>query len=79
MMDLSGLAPLLNIGSGGLVTLVVVLILMGRLVPGRERDYWREAFFASQRNETKLMQAVEVTGHVMTTVDRVVDERGSRR
>jgi hypothetical protein len=78
-MDLSGLAPLVTIGNGGLVTLFVVLMFLGRIVPGRERDYWREAFQEEQRHTTKLMQAIEVTGHVLTTVDNEVAKRGERR
>lgn len=42
------LADLGDVGPPALLVLVVLLILTGHLVPGREMRYWRRAFFAQQ-------------------------------
>lgn len=42
------LADLGDVGPKALLVLVVLLILTGQLVPGREMRYWRKAFFAQQ-------------------------------
>lgn len=42
-------SQLLDIGAGGLLGLVVLLVLFGYLVPYREMKFWREAFFEQQR------------------------------
>lgn len=39
----------------GLLGWVVRLILTGRLVPGTDRDYWREMAFEEQRQKRELM------------------------
>lgn len=54
----------------GLLGWVVRLILTGRLVPGTERDYWREAFAEEQRQKRELM----VTGQVVRSVVRSLPE-----
>lgn len=40
---------LAEVGPWGLVTLFVLLIYTGRLVPGKDRDFWRKAFFEQQK------------------------------
>ena len=50
-----------TIGAGGLVTLFVLLIFFGQLVPGREVRYWRQAFFAEQ----EMRRDMETTGKVV--------------
>lgn len=47
-----------DIGAGGIVVFVVFLVLTGRLVPGRERDAWREAFFEEQRQKRDLIDGL---------------------
>lgn len=61
-----------DVGAVGLVTLIVLLVLTGKLVPGSERDYWRDAYFEAQAIITKLASASEVTKQVLQTVDRTV-------
>jgi len=53
-----------TIGAGGLVTLFVLLVFFGALVPGREVRYWRQAFFAEQ----EMRRDLEATGRVVRTV-----------
>lgn len=64
---LSGLR-ITELGASGLLVITVLLILMGRLVPGRERDAWRDAYFKEKeagmvKNQqiTDLTRAVEVS------------------
>jgi len=54
-----------NLGAGALLGLTVVLILSGKLVPGRERDYWRNAFFEEQAQKRELMETGRVTRDVL--------------
>lgn len=49
----------------GLLGWVVRLILTGKLVPGSERDYWREAFAEEQRQKRELMVTAQVARGVM--------------
>jgi hypothetical protein len=60
-------APL---GASGLVALAVYMIFTGRLVSGKERDYWRDAFFEEQRQKRELME----TGRVARDVLRALPE-----
>lgn len=53
-----------EIGPWGLVTLFVILVFSGYLVTGRERDYWRKAFFTEQ----EMRKDLEVTGRVTRSV-----------
>lgn len=55
---------LASIGPWGLVTVAVLCIFFGVLVPGREVRYWRQAFFTEQ----KMRQDLEATGRVVRTV-----------
>lgn len=63
-------AQLETIGPWGLVTLCVLLIFSGALVPGREVKYWRQAFFTEQ----KMRQDLEATGRVVRTVINALPE-----
>jgi hypothetical protein len=56
---------LADVGPWGLVTICVLLIFTGRLVPGKDRDYWREAFFEQQKMTQELQH---VTGKSMVQV-----------
>lgn len=49
----------------GLLGWVVRLILTGQLVPGGERDYWREFAFEEQRQKGELMVTAQVARGVM--------------
>lgn len=57
-----------DIGAGALVAIVVILILTGRLIPGRERDYWRQAFFEEQSQKRELMETGRVTRDVLRSL-----------
>jgi hypothetical protein len=57
-------AQLQDVGPWGLVTLAVWSVFTGRLVPGKERDYWRKAFFAEQ----DMRRELEVTGTLQRKV-----------
>ena len=64
-MDGIALEVLKTVGPEGLLSLVVLMILSGRLVPGKERDYWRDAFFEEQRQKRELMETGRVTRDVL--------------
>lgn len=53
-----------SIGPWGLVTLCVILVFTGQLVPGREMRHWRKAFFTEQ----EMRRDLEATGQVARTV-----------
>ena len=71
-------------GLGALLTLVVLLILTGRLVPRRthedviaDRDNWRQAFLQSEaaRKEEhdqteELLELAKLGGHILTALPR---------
>lgn len=62
------LIPVTDSLTGGLLAVVIVMILTGRLVPGKERDYWREAFLEEQRQKRDLMAISQVTRDVLTSI-----------
>ena len=65
MGDLFGGLPLTDIGAGVLVTIIVLLILTGRLVPKSALDYERENSRAWQKSaETKDQVNSELTAAV---------------
>lgn len=64
-----------NIGAGGLLFLAVFLILTGRLVPRREMEYWRDAFFEQQEQTRELVEAAQVTKDVLRGIEQAVEER----
>jgi hypothetical protein len=62
---------LLDVGAGGLVVLVVLLILVGRLVPRRtfedvqrERDQWRDVALRAMGHTDVLLPAAQITTEV---------------
>lgn len=59
-----------TIGAGGLVTLFVLLIFFGWLVPAKEMRYWRQAFFTEQ----EMRRDLESTGKVVRTVVSALPE-----
>jgi len=59
-MDWMPWGTLQDIGPWGLVTLCVILVFTGQLVPGKEVKYWRQAFFTEQQ----MRQDMEVTGQL---------------
>jgi hypothetical protein len=52
----------------GLIGWFVRLVLTGRLVPGNERDYWREFAFEEQRQKAQLMVTARVVEGVVTAL-----------
>lgn len=63
----------------GLLALVVILILSGRLVPKstldaqkKETDYWRETFFKSQETNQVLANALSEITESARTQDQVM-------
>lgn len=76
VMDVLGV-PVSDVGPWTIVLFVVVLVLTGKLVPGRERDYWRDAAQTSMQQNTKILEAVEVTKQVLQTIDRTARGGGS--
>lgn len=59
------LADLAPIGPPALVALFVVSIYAGRLVPSKERDYWRQAFFVQQEIARGLTDTSRATRDVL--------------
>jgi hypothetical protein len=71
-------------GLGALLTLVVLLILTGRLVPRRthedalaDRDTWRSAFIESEaarkvehEQVEELLELAKLGGHILTALPR---------
>lgn len=83
MTELFGLSPT-DLGVSGLLVLVVLLILTGRLVPRstlqdmrEERDTWRAAHAESEvarqaerAQVTELLELSRTAGHVLTALPR---------
>ncbi|MFJ7990318.1 hypothetical protein [Streptomyces sp. NPDC096351] len=83
MTDLFGLTPT-DLGISGLLALVVLLVLTGRLVPRstlqdmrEERDTWRaahaesEAARQAERDQvTELLELSRTAGHVLTSLPK---------
>jgi hypothetical protein len=83
MTDLFGFSPT-DLGVSGLLVLVVLLILTGRLVPRatlvdmrEERDTWRAAHAESEaarqaerEQVTELLELSRTAGHVLTSLPR---------
>lgn len=81
--------PLGQIGAGGLVALVVLLVLTGRLVTRRQlqdvqadRDYWRTAHDTQLQVTLKqgmslerLLVHAETTTHALQEIQNAVDPR----
>lgn len=64
-----------GLGAGGLVTVIVILVLTGRLVPAREMRYWRDAFFEEQRQKQALISATQVTQDVLKALPESMPHR----
>lgn len=60
-----------DLSAKAFVGLVVIMVLTGRLVPGRERDYWRRAFFEAQQQKGTLLETAEVTQGVLQSLPDV--------
>lgn len=81
-MDLSSI-PVLPTSAGALVTLIVLLVLNGRLIPRSmvddlrsDRDMWKTAYQNEQARTSELtgqvstlMEVARTTEHVMTAVE----------
>lgn len=50
---------LTDYGAGALVALFIILIFLGRWVPSRERDQWRELALKSADQVDRLIESVE--------------------
>lgn len=88
MTELFGLSPA-DLGVSGLLVLVVLLILTGRLVPRatlqdmrEERDTWRAAHTESEaarqaerEQVTELLELSRTAGHVLTALPRATEGR----
>lgn len=83
MSEVFGINPG-DAGLGVLISLVVLLILTGRLIPRRthedvlaDRDAWRHAFLesekarkAEQEQTEELLKLAELGGHILTALPR---------
>lgn len=81
MSDVFGINPG-DAGLGALLTLVILLILTGRLVPRRthedvltDRDNWRQAYLESEKARTveheqtgELLEMAKLGGHILTAL-----------
>jgi hypothetical protein len=74
-IDVAGLVlpDISNIGAGTLIVLVVLMILTGRLVPGKERDYWRAMALELQEQNRKLIDAGKVTQQVLQAIPPAIE------
>ncbi|MEV6571878.1 hypothetical protein [Streptomyces sp. NPDC051577] len=90
MDTLLGVNPT-DLGAAGLIVLVVLLILNGRLVPRatlldmrEERDTWRAAHAESeaarqteQKMNAELLELARTAGHVLTSLPQASGEGGT--
>jgi hypothetical protein len=81
MGDAFGINPS-DVGLGALLTLVILLILTGRLIPRRthedvlaDRDNWRQAYLESEKARTaehqqtgELLEMARLGGHILTAL-----------
>lgn len=51
-------------------------IMRGDLVPAREKDHWRDAFFAQQSTTQELLVTAEITRGVFRAMDPTVTRVG---
>lgn len=75
MLEGLSLDLLTNLGSTGMLAVVVWMIFTGRLVTRREadhlieeRNYWRDAFVEEQKNTQALMETGRVTNAVLQSL-----------
>ncbi len=59
---------LLDIGAKGLVALIVLLVLSGKLVPGKERDHWRDMALELRDQNSKLIAGAETTRQLIRSL-----------
>jgi ABC-type Fe3+ transport system permease subunit len=59
-----------DIGPWGLVTLFVLLVLFGWLVPAKEMRYWRKAFFVEQELRRDLQATGQITRSVFNSLPK---------
>lgn len=83
MSEIFGINPS-DVGLGALLTLTILLILTGKLVPRRthedviaDRDNWRQAYLESERARKaeheqtgELMEMARLGGHILTALPR---------
>ena len=68
-VDAAGAIPWTQLGAGGLLTIAVMLILTGRLVPRRLADKWEAAYHEERKlNREQAAQLAELTEMGHTTV-----------
>jgi hypothetical protein len=53
------------VGYGSLVVLVIWSIITGRLVPGKERDLWMNAYFQEKDNSKELLETARLLKDVL--------------
>jgi hypothetical protein len=63
----------LEISASGLVTVIVVMILTGRLVPKSVSDAWRDAYFKSQEASALKDQALAQFSDAAIVTARALD------
>lgn len=61
-----------QIGATGLLAVVVLMVLTGRLVPGKEMRYWREMAFEEQRQKRALMETGRITQDVLKAIPEAI-------
>lgn len=59
---------------GGLSVFIVLSVMRGWLVPGKELKYWREMAFEEQSQKRALMRAGWVTQEVLRALPRVLEQ-----
>lgn len=57
-----------DIGAKGFVAIIVLLVLTGRLVPGKERDHWRDMALELKDQNTKLIAGAETTSKLIRSL-----------
>ena len=68
-VDAAGTIPWSQLGAGGLLTIAVVLILTGRLVPRSVSNKWEAAYHEERKlNREQAAQLAELTEMGHTTV-----------
>lgn len=70
MLNSIGLGDLASVTPAALLSLVILLIFTGQLVPGREMRYWRKAFFSEQQMRLDMQD----TGRVVRATVRALPE-----
>ena len=64
-----------EVGATGMLALVVYMVLTGRLVPGKERDYWRQAYFSESEKSAGAIEAGKITQDVL----RALEQRAAQK